>query len=258
MGRRFVAIIAAGVIALIGVGALLFYVKSADTRAVSGLEPVSVFVAKESVPAGTVLKDAINAQLIVKDTLPKKSVPGDYLKEIDSTNDSLLAMSDIQPGTYILNSQFGTTPTGRRAISVDPGMVALTITLEDASRVGSFLTPGSRIVLIDTFEVKDATNNNPSSVQITRSRVLLPDVLVLAVGQSSLTPTNGAVAEQTGTNSGGNNVALVTLALTPDDALRVVHGQATGKLYAALRGADDTVNLGRVFTNTESSLFARS
>jgi pilus assembly protein CpaB len=254
MGRRFVAIIAAGVVALIGVAVLLLYVKSADSRAVAGLEPVSVFLAKEPVPAGTVLKDAVNAQLIVKDTLPKKSVPSDYLKTVDGSNESLLAMADIQPGQYILNSQFGTTPTGRKAISVDPGMVAVTITLSDAQRVGSFLTPGSRIIIADTYSVKGG-GSSTSSADVTRSRVLLPDVLVLAVGQSSLTPT-AQTADQTAA-AGTGSTSLVTLALTPDDALRVVHGQATGDLYALLRGADDTVDLGRIFTNTESSLFAR-
>jgi len=253
MGRRFVAIIAAGVVALVGVAALLLYVKSADSRAVAGLEPVSVFVAKEPVPAGTVLKDAVNAQLIVKDTLPKKSVPADYLKAVDSSNESLLALSDIAPGEYILNLQFGTTPMGTKAISVDPGMVALTITLADAPRVATFLTPGSRVALIDTWGY---AATGPSAIDKMHSRFLLDDVLVIAIGQSSLTPSQPS-SDGSSSQSSGSNSALVTLAVTPDDALKVVHAQATGSLYAALRGANVTVNLGRVITN-EPSLFAKN
>ncbi len=254
MGRRFVAIIAAGVVALFGVAAILFYVKTADSRAVAGLEPVSVFVAKDSVPAGTVLKDAVNAGLIVKDTLPQKSVPGDYLKAVDSTNESLLSLGDILPGQYILNSQFGNTPTGRKAISVDPGMVALTVTLADDERVGTFLTPGSRIILFDTYKV--VHEGGTAAGEDIRTRALISDVLVLAVGQSSLTPSQPSTGDAAAADSAGN-VALVTLALTPDDATRTVEAIRTGQLYAALRGADVKVNLGLVYRNTESSLFAR-
>ncbi len=250
MGRRFVAIIAAGVVALLGVALLLLYVKSADSRAVAGLEPVSVFVAKDTVPAGTVLKDAVNAQLIVKDTLPKKSVPSDHLKSVDSSNESLLAVADILPGQYILNAQFGSTPTGTKAISVDPGMVALTITLDDAARVGEFLTPGSRVVLFDSW---DLDGSGTSSLDKKRTRALLDDVLVIAVGQTSLTPAPQSDQTTAGASAGGS---LVTVAVTPDDALRLVHALKTGELYAAIRGADVTVNLGRIITN-ESSLFAK-
>jgi pilus assembly protein CpaB len=45
----------------------------------------------------------------------------------------------------------------------------------------------------------------------------------------------------------------MTVAVTPADAVRLVHGIQSGSLYAALRGTDAKVNLGQVVT--QASLF---
>jgi pilus assembly protein CpaB len=47
----------------------------------------------------------------------------------------------------------------------------------------------------------------------------------------------------------------MTVAVTPADAVRLVHGINTGQLYAALRGTDAKVDLGKVVT--ETSLFSK-
>ena len=72
--------------------------------------------------------------------------------------------------------------------------------------------------------------------------MLLEDVLVIAMGQTALTPGSGS---QT-TEEGDKKVAasaeaasfLVTVAVTPKDAARLIHGINTGELYAALRGEE--------------------
>ncbi len=246
MGRRLVAILAAAVAALLGVSAVLLYAKSADTRAVSGLQPKTIFVSKALVPAGTVLKDALANELIVKTTLPASAMPVGALTEVNSNNEPLLALGDIQPGEYLQSSRFGTTPLGTQAITVPKGQVAISIALDDTARVASFLTPGSRIVLYDSW---DYASTGPSAIDKKHTRALFDDVLVIAIGQTSLTPST---SQENQTQSSGT---LVTLALTSYDALRLVHATKTGDLYAALRGADVTVDLGKVVTN-EPSLFA--
>lgn len=247
MGRRLVAILAAAFVALLGVSATLLYARSADTRAVQGLTPEPVFVAKQMVPSGTVLKDALSSELIVRTTLPAKAVPVGALTDVTSANASLLALSDIQPGEYIQSSRFGTTPLGTAAITVPKGQLAVSIALDDSARVGTFLTPGSRVVLYDTWSVSSAST---SDIDKKQTRALFDDVLVIAVGQASLTPSASAGGDQQ--QSGGT---LVTLALTPADALKLVQAVKTGELYAALRGGDASVDLGKVITNAQS-LFA--
>jgi len=71
------------------------------------------------------------------------------------------------------------------------------------------------------------------------------------VGSSSLTPvaTGGAQAPA---QASGSSV-LVTVALLPDPAAKLVHGIQTGTLYAALRGTNTQAKLGQIVTDT--SLF---
>jgi pilus assembly protein CpaB len=49
--------------------------------------------------------------------------------------------------------------------------------------------------------------------------------------------------------------ALMTVAVTPADATRLVHAIQTGNLYAALRGTDAKIDLGKVVS--EASLFSK-
>jgi pilus assembly protein CpaB len=82
------------------------------------------------------------------------------------------------------------------------------------------------------------------------TRVLLDDALVIAVGSTSLTPSTAPAAGQSQTAAAG---ALVTVALPPATAAKLVHGIQTGTLYAGLRGTDTNSAPGQIVNN--STLF---
>ena len=244
MGRRAIAVLLAGLIAVLGAAAVLIYARGADARAVAGAAPRTVYVSEKPVSAGTSLADAVRDRALVKTQVAARAFPVGALAEVTPTNEALVAITDIGVGEYVLASRFGTTPTGRRAIQVPPGQVAVSVRLEDPARVGSFVTPGSRIVIFDTFEMPAPTSSptptagNPTQTQATR--VLLGDALVIAMGDTSLTPAD--TNTQNGAQDQTKPTFLVTLALTPLDANRLVHGIQTGALYAGLRGADTTID----------------
>lgn len=258
MGRRLVAIFAAALVALLGVTAVLLYARGADDRAVASQEPVNVYVVQTVVPAGTTLKDAVQNGLIVKTSVAAKGQPVGALTSVDGSNGGLYALSDIQPGEYVLAARFGVKPVGTKAIDVPAGQVAVSIALADPARVGTFLTPGSKVVLFDTYTptetgVKEAADTTKTVSQ--QTRVLLDDVLVIAMGEASLTPAaTGPATGEDGAEAAPVRGALMTVAVTPADANRLVHGIQTGNLYAALRGTDAKVDLGKVVS--EASLFA--
>ena len=258
MGRRIVAIFAAALVALVGVVAVLLYARGADARAVASQQPSPVYVVQSVVPAGTTLKDAVQNGLIVKTSVAAKGVPAGALTAVDGGNGGLFAVSDIQPGEYVLANRFGVKPVGTKAIEVPAGQVAVSISLADPARVGTFVTPGSHVVLFDTFDPptkSSATSGDSSGTAAaatgSQTRVLLDDVLVIAMGEASLTPAPAPKEgeEQTAPTPG----ALLTVAVTPADATRLVHGIQTGSLYAALRGTDAKVDLGKVVSS--ASLF---
>ena len=180
MGRRVIAITAAVLLAIVGVVAVVLYANGADQRAIASAQPRTVFVSAQAVPAGTTLNDAIAGGLIVETTLPAKSVPAGSLTAVTDENKNLLALSEIAPGEYIQSARFGTTPQGSQAIRVPNGQIAMSLNLSDPARVGTFVAPGSHIVLYDTIAGATATGGCCRCRRGTH--VLFDDVLVIAIG----------------------------------------------------------------------------
>jgi len=247
MGRRVMAVLAAMVVGLIGVVMVLLYASGADARAVADQRPQTVYVAQELVPSGTTAADAVAKGLMVPTKIAAKGVPAGALTTVDAATGRLVALSDIAAGSFVVASRFGATPTGSKAIQVPDGQVAVSVLLPDPARVGTFVTPGSRIVIYDTYN-KDLP---PAGL---KTQVLLDDVLVIAVGQTSLTPTASATASPNG-QSQASAAALLTVALAPDSAAKLVQAIQTGILYAGLNGAGTKANLGQVITG--ANLFTK-
>jgi pilus assembly protein CpaB len=250
MGRRVMAVLAAMVVGLIGVAMVLLYASGADARAVADQRPQTVYVAQQLVPSGTAAGDAVAKGLMVPTKIAAKGVPAGALTTVDAATGRLVALSDIAAGSFVVASRFGTTPIGSKAIQVPDGQVAVSVAFTDPARVSTFLTPGSRIVIYDTYQPAAAAPvAGKSAVAGKETRVLLDDVLVIAVGSTSLTPT-ASLNGQTQAPAAG---ALVTVALPPDTATRLVQGIQTGTLYAGLRGTDAKADLGRIVS--DSTLF---
>jgi pilus assembly protein CpaB len=244
------AVLAAVVVGLIGVAAVLLYASGADARAVADQRPKTVFVAQELVPSGTSAADAVAKGLMVPTQIAAKGVPAGALTKVDDATGKLVAMTDISPGEFVVASRFGITPLGQKAIQVPPGQVAISVSLSDPARVGAFVTPGSRIVIYDTYTPGAAGTTAGAAAATKQTRVLLDDVLVIAVGSTSLTPVAGSNSEGSAQAAPG---ALVTVALPPNTAAKLVHGIQTGTLYAALRGTDTKTDLGQIVS--DSTLF---
>jgi pilus assembly protein CpaB len=249
MGRRVMAVLAALVVGLIGVAAVLLYAKGADSRAVADQRPQTVFIAQERVPSGTTAADAVSKGLMVPTQIAAKGVPVGALTKINAANGKLMALTDIAQGDFVVASRFGTTPLGQRAIQVPDGQVAISVAFSDPGRVGTFVTPGSRIVIYDTYVPAAGAKGVGADGKVTQ--VLLDDVLVIAVGTTSLTP----VADSEGKTPAASAEALVTVALPPATAGKLVHAIQTGTLYAALRGTDTKANVGQIIS--DSTLFSK-
>jgi pilus assembly protein CpaB len=246
MGRRIIAVFAAALIALVGVAAVLLYARGADARAVEANQPSAAYVSTGLIPSATTLKDAVRSGLLKKTAVPAKGLPAGALTRVDDSNNSLLALTDIAPGEYVLESRFGTTPIGTKAIEVPSGMVAVSVQLTDPARVGTFVTPGTHIAIFDSYKIKAVGTDDKAKAindaDINGTSVLLDDVLVIAMGDAALNPGSQpkAAAEDDAKAAESNATPsfLVTVAVTPANAARLIHGNNNGTLYAALRSAD--------------------
>jgi pilus assembly protein CpaB len=253
MGRRIIAITAAVLLALVGVVAVVLYANGADQRAVASAQPRTVFISTQAVPAGTTLNDAIAGGLIVETSLPAKSVPAGSLTAVTENNKNLLALSEIAPGEYIQSARFGETPQGSQAIRVPNGQIAVSLSLSDAARVGTFVVPGSHIVLYDTVAGATATGTAAPAQGQGATHVLFEDVTVIAIGSTALTPAQPKGEATAAPNQGG---ALITVALTPEQAPKLVHAlHSSGSLYAGLRGSDLAGKINTAIIVTDADVF---
>jgi len=244
MNRRFVAVSVAILLAIAGALLVINYVRGADARAIEAQQPVKVYVAEKLIPAGTALKDAQRTELLAESRVAAAALPAGALKDINPDNNSLLALSDIQPGEFLMAARFGSRPVGEKAIEVPAGMLAMSVQLSDPARVGKFVTPGSNIAIYATHGMK-AVGDDPATkalndLGLKGTTVLLDSVQVIAMGDTPLASPKKAAGEAAPQDQAPG--FLVTLAVTPEQALRLAHGINNYTLYAGLRGPDVKVD----------------
>ena len=244
MRRRVMAVMAALLVALLGAGGVIAYAQSADARAVAGQATRQVYIAVAPVPQGTSAKDAVVQKLLVPQSVVAKGVPAGALTEVGGATGSLVAMSAIPQGELVLASRFGQLADQSPVSPVPDGKVAITVNLPDPQRIAPLLSPGSHMVIYDTFNARIAKANPPSPDGghlrddpggVRATRILLDDVQVIAVGNARIQSSAAPAPAPTQTPSAAP-AALVTVAITPAQALVLVHGVQTGTLYAGLRG----------------------
>jgi pilus assembly protein CpaB len=250
MSRRITAALAALLIAVVGSVAVVAYARAADQRAVAGQEAVRAYVAEKEVPAGTTAGQAVQDGLIVQELIARKGVPQDALTDVSADYSQLVATSAIQPGEIVLVSRFAAHGAAQGVLPVPTGLLAVSVALDDPSHVGSFVTVGSKVAVFDTFNVQEAFKSSQTPAGdhlqdnhgfIRATRLLLASVEVLAVDDST-TVTNPKESEDKPTGLGAAamqpTTTLLTLAVTQDQAQRLVHGARTGTLTFALLGPD--------------------
>lgn len=246
MSRRILAIIIAVVLAGVGTAGILFYALTADKRAKDRLaDKVHVLVAAQPIIAGTTsakIRDA-KSGLARVETMPKSSLPGDYLSELSAEDDDLVAMFSVTSGQILRSSMFGEPGTFNAGLALPSDKMAITVQTGVPEQVAGYVRAGAEVCIFVTYDLKDQ-KGEPTGVN--RTRVLLTRVQVLAVGTYQAPRTsNGTSSSTTATQTGDNPTVrsgslLVTLAVKQDDAERLIHGQSIGELYLALL-SDSTV-----------------
>lgn len=244
MQSRVLAILIAVVLALVATAALVVYVNGADRRAVAGQDPVQVLVAKETIRAGTSGEDAETAKQIGLQIIPRKSaVPGAFrnVRQLEGK----FAAVDIVAGEQLLPTRWVETEeiSGRGLLPIPEKHQALSIGLDLTRQVAGFVTPGDNVGMVLTLPVGDGG---------TRTRFLLQNVRVLAVGATALTTrTAQGGGGRVNQGKGSQTLTAITLAIKQDHVERVVHAAEDGDIYLTLmpRNADAAPRNGRGITD---------
>lgn len=221
--KRVLPIVLAVVLALIAAGIVFFYTRGAEQRVLDEQQPVAVLVTTGTIPVGMPLGDAVSGGLVESTQVPSTMAPAGAISAVTADNTALVALNTINPGQILLTSSFVTELPKAEAVPVPDGMIAISLTLGDPQRVGNFVRPGSEVVIFDTYSGGGETG--------TTTRVLLPKVMVLAVGDST-----SSTANTDGTTGTQTPSALLTLALSQADAEKVIYASQSGSLYLGLLG----------------------
>ena len=126
----------------------------------------------------------------------------------------------------------------------------MSVQLSDPARVGNFVTPGSMLTLFASYKLKQLDTSEESKVfneqDVRGTSVLLDNIQVIGMGNTALQAGPAGHAERRRGRGGARAEQapsfLVTLAVTPEQATKLVHGINQYVLYAGLRGAEVKVD----------------
>lgn len=208
---------------LVGV-ATYSYLISYQSRVERANALTPIYVAKQEIPAGTSFAEINNESLLELRNLPIGALPVGAITPDTKIDDNLRARGPLSAGQILVANYFVTDAIPDVGLSIPKGMLAITISVDDVGRVGNFVSPGSRVVIYST------SANGAGTMQ---SKVLLKEALVLSVGT------------QTNSTNGSMPIAspLVTVALSPLDAQKLLLGSKTSELTLALAYQNDPLSV---------------
>ncbi|ROR90455.1 Flp pilus assembly protein CpaB [Nocardioides aurantiacus] len=235
MDRRKVLLLVAAFVAALGTLLVFLYVKGADSRADERYAAVNVLRATKPIAVGETVEAAQAAGKIATGQVSSQDVLPGALTTLESVQE-MAATVEILPGEQIVETKFGVAAEGTATtLGIPEGKIAISVNLDDPSRVAGFLQPGNRVAVF--MAGNDA--KGPFS------RLLLPNVQVLGLGDTSTEPVAAPVeAEGEDAAAAAPEVlpkTLLTLAVTQREAERVMYATQNGTLALGLLNDDSEV-----------------
>jgi pilus assembly protein CpaB len=231
-------------LAVLGTGLVLAYVHKANTRALDGMQVVTVIVAQKAMPSGTPVGAALHdgtlgSQKLPASAVPADAVPADGVGSITAANAGRVTSTPLQPGQLLLQPMLVTATHATAGIAIPSGMVAVTVQLCVQEAVGGYAIAGSSVALFDTYPVRASdlqrtcdVSHQAQAVSAVGTRIVLPTAEVLSVGAA---PTHSVASGISSlSDSAAQGTELVTLAVKQADAERVIKVVETGMPYLAL------------------------
>jgi len=274
MSRRAIGLLVAVVLALIGTVALVAFVAGAEERALEGEQLVEVYVVTEPVPGGTPGEEI--EDLVTVEEVPNKVRPDDAVDSLTTIRGRVAAV-DLQPGEQLLESRFIEVSefTSREAgVQVPEDMIEVTVSLDPERAIGGLLEPGQTVSVFASFEpfelttflveidgeqivIPPAAGQDLEAETPNSTDLLLRKVLVTAVQEAQTIGGVGSGEEDVNRlTTAPEDVVLVTLALPPNEAERLVFTAEFGRLWL---GVDrDTVPEDKDSIKTRANIYTDS
>lgn len=210
MRRRILTVALAAVVALIGWVAAQSYIHAAVNAGLAGQHPVTVIAAAKTLPAGTM---AGQPGMFKQIRYPAGAVPAGYVRSVTPELARLVTTTPLVAGQILTRPLLARRGRDESALSVPRGMMALTLQFCLAQAVAGYLHAGSHVTVFAGPGGGQGCGNQPRAPA--RARMVLPSLRILATG-----PARGH--SQPAAATGPDSVILLTVAVTPDEALALI------------------------------------
>ncbi|MBV9832676.1 MAG: Flp pilus assembly protein CpaB [Marmoricola sp.] len=245
MDRRKVLLLVAAVIAALGTLVVFLYVRGANNRADQRYAAVTVLKAVKQIDPGETALAAQQAGKLTTASVSRQDVLAGAINGLDPINNEV-ATTTIYPGEQIVTSKFGAAGSaGTTALTIPKGDMAISVSLSDPSRVAGFVNPGDKVSIF--YSSTSSGNGNTPGGAFTR--LLLPNVQVIGVGTTTVTPKTTTAADGTQSTEQLPRT-LLTLSVSQAEAQKVIFASNTGTLAFGLLNGDSQVAPSKGVTNT--------
>jgi pilus assembly protein CpaB len=213
------------VLAATATAGVYLYVRGLQDQGAATGEGVSVIVSREDVPAGTQLDELIVRGAFTEATIEEGNLIAGAVTDLFQLEGQTTSAAILE-GEQITTARLqGTGELPGGTLGIPAGHEALTIRLSSPRVAGGVIQRGDHVAVYATLSDQRAGG------EVTA--VIVPDVEVLRV--------TGAVAEieaeggaSGGSGQGMSDDVMVTLALTPNAAQKVVFAQENGSTWLSL------------------------
>lgn len=237
MNKRSNAIVVGGlVVALLGM--LMVFVYARSVKAEAGLTAGgTAFVATTDVPVGTRWEDMTSA--VKRESIDDDRRPAGAVTSVSQLNGRTAARA-ISKGEVVTTSQFNASASG--GLDIPVGQNAVTINLSVPAGVARYVQAGSTTNVYVTFKGLPGASA-PDSVL---TKLLLSNIKVLA-NRTAVAP--GEEESSSSTRVGATGDILLTLAVTPEQAEKLIFAKENGSLWFGLvnPGNPPVTTTGRTF-----------
>jgi pilus assembly protein CpaB len=238
MGRRKVLLVVAVVVAAMGAALVFVYARGAEDRAAEKFATVDVLVVKTAIERGESANAAYETGKIDIQKVPRAQVLAGATSDGGVFTDQF-ALTTIYPGEQLIPEKFGGADEveAESTLPIPEGKIAISVNLSDTARVGSFIRPGAKVGVFLTGTLPP--ENTPTT------KLLMRDVLVLATGSTTaVAPEEEAEGAAEGTPPEELPNTLFTLALTQQQAEKILFAQSLGELALALLNENSNLKPG--------------
>ena len=277
MKVRILLLILAIIFGLAAVFGVMFYVNNLRATLEKEGEKVDVLVATQDIIKDTTVEEIISKKLVEVKKIPLRYVVTGYMVSLDKYPDYFVS-NQISKGEQITPVKFIKPSDITFSFEVPKGMVAISIPFNEVVGVSNLLTVGDKVNVIATFQGEqqqqaqqqdtsvqtadtsgtqsNAASNGEAAVVTGTTKTVLWNIEILYIGAkvtiNELSATNKGLLSSSGSSNEPVEIKTVTLAVTPEQAEKLVFSEELGTVWLALLpvgGVEETGTPGRTLDN---------